>query len=133
MNQEFIIYVFVLALFEFYESSWQRGQTLKEVIENIYRRFQKGIFYFLFSHPSFYYVLYIGIKYDLTNFWFLSILFFKFLDISYKLVIVQKIRERKLQEVLPLPLEIEIQRWMSYLNVLIYPLLLTFSFIHSLD
>ncbi len=126
--QEIIIYVFLLALFEFYESSWQSGATLHEVIENLYAKYQKGIFYFLLCHPSFIYVLYLGVKYDLSNFWYLSILFFKFLNISFELVIIQKLQERKLYEILPIPLDMRIERWMSYLNVLIYPTLLFLSF-----
>jgi hypothetical protein len=93
------------------------------MLANIYARYQHGIFYFLFSHPSFYYLLYLGLKYDLTNFWFLSILFFKFMDISYKLVLVKKMEEHALAEVLPIPLDMKISSWMSYLNVALYPLL----------
>ncbi|SMC10157.1 hypothetical protein [Nitratiruptor tergarcus] len=128
---EVIIYVFVLALFEFYESSWQSGATLQEVINNLYTKYQKGLFYFFFSHPSFIYALYLGIKYDLTNFWFLTILFFKFLNISFELVVIQKLQEQKLHEILPIPLDIKIERWMSYINVILFPLLLFIAFMQT--
>lgn len=126
---EVIIYVFVLVLFELFESQWQTASTIGGILQNIYRRYQRGIFYFIFSHPSFIYVLYLGIKYDLTNFWFLSILFMKFLDISYKLVIVKKIEENKLYEILPIPPDTPIPRWMGYVNVVVYPVLLYLAFI----
>ncbi|BCD67610.1 hypothetical protein [Nitratiruptor sp. YY09-18] len=129
--QEIIIYVFVLALFEIYESSWQKSSTLGGVIQNIYAKYKQGIFYFFFSHPSFIYTLYLGMKYGLHNFWFLTILFFKFIDISFKLIIVQKLQENRLQEVLPMPLDIKIETWMSYLNVIIYPMLLFLSFMQN--
>ncbi len=122
-----IIYVFILALFELLESLWQIGPTMGAILQNIYKRYQKGIFYFLFSHPSFIYVLYLGIKYNLANFWFLSILFMKFLDISYKLVLVKKIETSSIYEVLPVPLETPVPRWMGYLNVIVYPLLLAMA------
>ncbi len=122
--QEIIIYVFVLALFEFYESSWQQGSTFKDIVANIYRRYHQGLFYFFFSHPSFIYALYLGIKFNLTNFWFMSLLFMKFLDISYKLVLVKKIEEKSIHEALPLPLEAPVPSWMSYMNVVLYPLIL---------
>ena len=129
--QEIIIYVFALAFFELYESSWQSGTTLQEILANIHTRYQKGLLYFFFSHPSFIYSLYLGIAYDLTNFWFLTLLFFKFMDISYKLVIVQKIEQKRLQEVLPISLNTPIQKWMSYMNVIIYPTLLYLAFLQS--
>ena len=124
-----IIYVLLLAFFELYESSWQSAPTLGEMLRNIYTRYERSVFYLIFSHPSFIYVLYLGIKYDLSNFWFLSILFFKFLDISFKLVIAQKMQQRRLAEVLPLPLETPIQKWMAYLNVVLYPTLLYVAFL----
>ncbi|BCD62732.1 hypothetical protein NitYY0826_C1615 [Nitratiruptor sp. YY08-26] len=128
---EVIIYVFVLAIFEFYESSWQSGTTLQEVTNNLYTKYQKGLFYFFFSHPSFIYALYLGIKYDLTNFWFLTILFFKFLNISFELVVIQKLQEQKLHEILPIPLDMKIERWMSYINVVLFPLLLFIAFMQT--
>lgn len=121
--QEVYLELLILIIFEFYESSWQKAPTLGQMLANIYSRYQQGIFTFLFSHPSFYYLLYLGLKYDLTNFWFLSILFFKFMDISYKLVLVKKIEEKALAEVLPVPLDMKISPWMGYINVVLYPLL----------
>jgi len=129
--QEVIIYVFLLALFEFYESSWQRGATFKEIVANIYAKYRQGLFVFFFAHPSFIYALYLGIKFDLTNFWFMSLLFMKFLDISYKLVLVKKIEENSLHEAVPIPLETPVPLWMSYLNVFLYPLLLFLAFANS--
>ena len=126
---EIIIYVFTLALFELYESSWQKAPSIGGMVANIYNRYREGIFRFFFSHPSFIFVLYLGIAYDLTNIWFLTILFMKFMDISYKLVLVKKIEENKIQEVLPIPPDMPISPWMSYLNVIIYPVLLTLAFL----
>ncbi|MRJ03362.1 MAG: hypothetical protein C6I05_07930 [Epsilonproteobacteria bacterium] len=122
--------VAVLFLLEFYESQWQRGKTVGEVIGRAYRRYREGIFYFLFSHPSFYYSLYVGLKYNLTNFWFLSLIFLKFMDISYKLTIFKKIEEGKGGEALPLPLETPVTPIMAYLNLLLYPTLLALA-LHS--
>ncbi len=126
-----IIYVLLLAFFELYESTWQSAPTLGEMLHNIYTRYERSVFYLILSHPSFIYVLYLGIKFDLSNFWFLSILFFKFLDISFKLVIAQKMQQRRLAEVLPLPLETPIQKWMAYLNVVLYPALLYVAFLQG--
>ncbi len=126
-----IIYVLLLAFFELYESSWQSAPTLGGLLHNIYIRYQRSVFYLILSHPSFIYVLYLGIKYDLANFWFLAILFFKFLDISFKLVIAQKMQQRRLAEVMPLPLEMPLQKWMIYLNVVLYPLLLYVAFLQG--
>ncbi|BAF70561.1 hypothetical protein [Nitratiruptor sp. SB155-2] len=126
---EIIIYVFTLALFELYESSWQRGSTLGAIINNIYTRYKKSMFYLILSHPAFIFCLYLGVQYDLTNFWFLSILFMKFLDISYKLVLAKKIEENRIEEVLPVPSDMPIQPWMMYLNVILYPVLLYLALI----
>ncbi|BCD60756.1 MULTISPECIES: hypothetical protein [unclassified Nitratiruptor] len=126
---ETIIYVFTLALFELYESSWQRGSTFGAIINNIYARYKRSVFYLILSHPAFIFCLYLGVAYDLTNFWFLSILFLKFLDISYKLVLAKKIEEHRLAEVLPIPLDMPIQPWMMYLNVILYPLFLYLAFV----
>ena len=126
-----IIYVLLLAFFELYESSWQSAPTLEGMLRNIYARYEKSVFSLILAHPGFIYVLYLGIKFDLANFWFLSILFFKFLDISFKLVIAQKMQQGRLAEVLPLPLETPIQKWMAYLNVVLYPTLLYVAFLQG--
>ena len=126
--EEVYLYVAILFLLELYESSWQRGDTFKDIVSNIYKRYKRGIFYFLLSHPSFYFLLFVGLKYNLANFWFLSIIFLKFLDISYKLTLVKKIEENSLGEVLPVPLDIKVEKWMSYINALLYPFLLYMAF-----
>ena len=117
-------YVLLLALLEFYEYSWQRASTVKELLGRIYARYRAGIFYFFFSHPSFIFLLYVGIKYNLTNFWYLSLIGLKFFDIAYKLVIVKKIEQRAIEEAMPIPLEAPITPWMLRLNILFYPLML---------
>ncbi len=122
--QEIIIYVFVLVLFEIYESMWQAGSTLQQILANIYTEYKKGLLSFFFHHPTFIYSLYVGIKFDLSNVWFLTLLFLKFFDIAFKLVVVQKIEENRLSEVLPLELTTPIPKWMGFMNVIIYPIIL---------
>ncbi|MRI84155.1 MAG: hypothetical protein C6I00_07015 [Nitratiruptor sp.] len=116
--------VIVLLLLELYELSWQQANTIKGLLERTYLRYKEGIFYFFLSHPSFYYALYVGLKYGLTNIWFLALLFLKFMDISYKLVLIKKLEENRLHEALPIPPETPITPSMRYLNLLLYPLLL---------
>ena len=126
--QEIIIYVFVLVLFEIYESMWQAGSTLQQIIANIYSEYKKGLLSFFFHHPNFIYSLYVGIKFDLSNVWFLTLLFLKFFDIAFKLVVAQKIEENRLAEVLPLELTTPIPKWMGFMNVVIYPVMLYLAF-----
>ena len=126
--QEIIIYVFVLVLFEIYESSWQMGSSMQQIIANIYTQYKKGLLSFFFHHPSFIYSLYVGMKFDLSNFWFLTLLSLKFFDIAFKLVVAQKIDENRLNEVLPIELTTPIPKWMGFMNVLIYPVMLYLAF-----
>ena len=126
--QEIIIYVFVLVLFEIYESSWQMGSSMQQIIANIYTQYKKGLLSFFFHHPSFIYSLYVGMKFDLSNFWFLTLLSLKFFDIAFKLVVAQKIDENRLNEVLPIELTTPIPKWMGFMNALIYPVMLYLAF-----
>ncbi len=129
--QEIIIYVFLLVVFELYESSWQKGDSFGDILANIYKQYKRGIFYFFLSHPSFIYTLFLGIKFELANFWFMSLLFFKFLDIAYKLALIKKIEKGEIEELFPLPLNTPVHKFMSYLNVIIYPPLLYLAFMQG--
>jgi hypothetical protein len=127
--EEIYVYIFLLFLFELYETNWQKGHTIKEIIFNIYLKYKQGIFYFLFSHPSFIFLLYIAIKENITNFWLMSAIFLKFLDISYKLSLVKKIEENRLSELLPIPLDTKVESLINYFNIIFYPLALYMAFI----
>ncbi|WP_200763482.1 hypothetical protein [Nitrosophilus alvini] len=128
--ENIIIYVTILLLLELYEASWQKGTNFAEIFSNIYNRYQKGIFQFFLSHPSFYFVLFVSIKYNIYNFWMMTILFLKFLDIVFKLSIIGKLEKgEKIWEILPVPAETQVNPAMFYIGAIVYPVMLYAAFV----
>ncbi len=118
----FIIFVFV----ELFESTWQKSDTLYELILKNYSLFRKNIFLYFTSHLSFFYAIFIALA--LGNFSFLisSIVIIKFMDISFKLSMMKKLYNgSSIEEVMPI--NIKMTPLYRYMNVIIYPLTFLFA------
>ena len=122
--EERTLYLFLLILFEIFEASWQRSDTFYGIIENIIKRYKKGQTYFYLSHPAFWFVLYVSIKYNIINFWMVMIVLLKASDIAFKLWIIQNIQKGKsIEEILQIPKDLKISSFMIYINTLVYSFL----------
>jgi len=126
--QEKILYIFLLIFFELYEASWQKADSIRGIIKNIFKRYEKGQIYFYLSHPSFWFVLYTAIKYNITNFWMIAIVLLKASDIAFKLWLIQaKSNKNSIDEILGLPQDFKISPAMIYLNTVVYTILFYFA------
>ena len=122
------ILISVLIFLEFFESTWQKAPNLYGMMNNNYVVFQKNILTYFLLNPTFIYSIFLAFYLNMFNFWMSSIIVMKFVDISFRLhIITQMNKGTHLEELLPL--DINMNNYFRYLNVLIYPLSLIFALI----
>jgi len=113
---------------ELFESNWQKSDSMYGLISNNFIMYKKSIFLYFTLHLSFFYTIFISMYLNNFSFWMSSILVIKFLDIAFKLTMMQKLSNgSSLEEVMPI--NVKMTPLFRYLNVLIYPL----SFIFALE
>ena len=118
----FLIFIAV----ELFESNWQKSDSMYGLIANNYKIYQKNIFLYFTLHLSFFYTIFLSIYLSNFSFWMSSILIIKFLDIAFKLSLMQKISKgSSLEEIMPI--NIKMTPLFRYMNVLIYPLSFLFA------
>ena len=111
---------------EFFESTWQKSDTLYGLINNNFSIFNKNIILYFLLHTTFFFTIFVSFYLNNFNFWMSSILVIKFLDISFKLTLIQKLSSGKeLNEIIPM--NINMNLIFRYMNVLIYPLTFLFA------
>lgn len=116
----------IFVVLEFFESSWQKSDTLYGLINKNFSIFNKNIFLYFTLHLTFFYTIFVSIYLNNFTFWMSSILVVKFLDISFKLTLMQKLsNEKDISEIMPM--NININLIFRYMNVLIYPLTFLFA------
>ncbi|MBU0924017.1 hypothetical protein KKG81_03965 [bacterium] len=119
------LFLIFIAL-EFFESNWQKSDTLYGLIKNNFSIFQKNIFLYFLLHLTFFYTIFLSFYLNNFSFWMSSILIIKFLDISFKLTLMQKLSSGKeIEEIMPMNIKMTIV--FRYMNVLIYPLSFLFA------
>jgi len=111
---------------EIFESNWQKSDSMYGLISNNLKIYKKSIFLYFTLHLSFFYTIFISIYINNFSFWMSSILVIKFLDIAFKLNMMQKLSHGlSLEEVMPI--NVNMTPLLRYLNVLIYPLSFVFA------
>jgi hypothetical protein len=111
---------------ELFESKWQKAQDMYGLIANNFVMYQKNLFFYFTLHLSFFYALAVALYLSNFSFWMSSILVIKFLDIAFKLKMMQKISNGvAIEEVMPV--NIKMTALFRYMNVLIYPLSFAFA------
>ena len=119
------LFLIFIAL-EFFESTWQKSDTLYGLIYNNFSIFNKNIILYFLLHTTFFYTILVSFYLNNFNFWMSSILVIKFLDISFKLTLMQKLSNGKeLNEIIPMNINMNLV--FRYMNVLIYPLTFLFA------
>lgn len=118
----FLIFIAV----EIFESNWQKSDSMYGLISNNFAMYQKSIFLYFTLHLSFFYTIFVSIYLNNFSFWMNSILVIKFLDIAFKLNMMQKLSKGlPVEEVMPM--NIKMTPLFRYMNVLIYPLSFVFA------
>ena len=119
------LFLIFIAL-EFFESTWQKSDTLYGLIYNNFSIFNKNIILYFLLHTPFFFTILVSFYLNNFNFWMSSILVIKFLDISFKLTLMQKLSSGKeLNEIIPMNINMNLV--FRYMNVLIYPLTFLFA------
>lgn len=111
---------------ELFESNWQKSDSMYGLISNNFVMYKKSIFLYFTLHLSFFYTIFVSIYLNNFSFWMSSILVIKFLDIAFKLNMMQKLSKgSSLEEVMPI--NVKMTPIFRYMNVLIYPLSFVFA------
>ncbi|AZL53465.1 hypothetical protein EI285_02335 [Aliarcobacter skirrowii] len=115
----FYLFIFFIAI-ELFETNWQKASTLYGILENNFKVYQKNIFLYFILHPSFFYSIYLAVTLNNFGFWMSFIVILKFIDISFKLSIMQKLSKNyELSSIIPF--DANITMIFRYLNLFIYP------------
>lgn len=122
-----ILFLFLIFIaLEFFESKWQKSDTLYGLLNNNFLVFQKNIFLYFILHLTFFYTIFVSFYLNNFSFWMSSILIIKFLDISFKLTLMQKLSKgMNIEEIIPL--NINMTPIFRYMNLIIYPLSFLFA------
>ena len=121
----FLLLIIFIAL-EFFESNWQKSDTLYGFLNNNFLLFKKNIFLYFIFHISFIYAIFISFYLNNFSFWMSSIFIVKFIDISFKLSIMRKLLNgMSIEEIIPM--NINMSPILRYFNVIVYPLTFLFA------
>ena len=126
LNMNIFLLLFIFILLEFFESSWQKSDTLYGYLQNNFLIFKKNIFLYFVLHMTFFYTIFVS--FYLNNFSFLmsSIFIIKFLDLSLKLLIMKKLLNDISIEMI-IPMNIKMSVFLRYFNVIVYPITFFFA------
>jgi hypothetical protein len=123
---DFFYLLLIFVAVELIESSWQKSQSLYGLIHNNFFIFKKNIFLYFLLHFSFFYTIFLSFYLNNFGLWMSSILVIKFLDISFKLSLMKKLSNGNSIEEL-MPLNVKMNFFFRYMNVIIYPLTFLFA------
>lgn len=123
---DIISLLFIFIILEFFESYWQKSETLYGFINNNFLLFKKNIFLYFILHLSFLYTIFLSLYFNNFGFWMSSIFIIKFVDISLKLSIMKKLLNGiNIEEIIPM--NINMSPILRYFNVVVYPLTFLFA------
>ena len=122
-----ILFLFLIFIaLEFFESKWQKSDTLYGLLNNNFQIFQKNIFLYFLLHVTFFYTIFVSFYLNNFSFWMSSILIIKFLDISFKLSLMKKLSNgTNIEEIIPF--NMTMVPILRYMGVIIYPLSFLFA------
>ena len=116
----------IFVTLEFFESKWQKSDTLYGLLNNNFQIFQKNIFLYFLLHVTFFYTILVSFYLNNFSFWMSSILIIKFLDISFKLSLMKKLSNgTNIEEIIPF--NMTMVPILRYMGVIIYPLSFLFA------
>ena len=123
---DIISLLLIFIALEFFESTWQKSDTLYGFVNNNFTFFKKNIFIYFILHLSFFYTIFLSFYFTNFGFWMSSIFIVKFLDISFKLVIMKKLSNGvSIEEIMAI--NVKMTPILRYFNVIVYPLTFLFA------
>lgn len=116
---------FIFVAVELFESNWQKSDTLHGLLINNYSIYQRNILLYFLLNAGFIYSIFLVIYLQNNSFWMLSIVGIKFLDVAFKISIMQKMANgTDLIDIMP---NVKMTALLRYLNAVIYPLTFLFA------
>ena len=123
---EIVLITFIL---EVIESYIQYGRTLKEVVEKLYRIYQKSPFLFFIIHLDYLWLLFISLAYSNLSWPLIFAIALKTFDIFTKLDLIKRVyikEDREMEEFLNL----QMPPWTYLVSIFTYPYLVYLAFAH---
>jgi len=121
------LFIFFLIL-EVFESKWQQSDSFYGVIKNNYQIYNKNIFIYFLFNPTFFFSIYLSMHFNNFGFLMSSIIVMKFLDISLRLLLMNKIQNNEDISAF-IPIDIKYTFTLRYFNVFLYPMVFVLSLI----
>lgn len=127
MIEQFLI---VLVILEIFEISWQRGKNFRDYVSSLFAFYKKGVIFFILLHPTLYFVIFAQIALQNYSLLASSLVIIKFLDLSFKISLMDKIYNNKdLGNFEPLLKgNYNIPTGFKFIGIIIYPTLFLFAF-----
>jgi len=122
------IFVIILLFLEIFESTWQKSDSFYGLIKKNFLIYNKNIFIYFIFNPTFFFTIYLSMSLNNFGFFMSSIIVVKFLDISFRLFLLNKIKND--EDITHLvPIDIPYTSTLRYFNVILYPGTLFFALI----
>lgn len=130
MNEEVQFFLVMLIFLEFFELFWQKGSNFQEYIKNLFYFYKKGIILFILLHPTLYFIIFTQITFQNYTLLASFLVVLKFLDIGFKISIMDKIFDNKdLGSFEPMLVQnYSIPKVLKFAGLIIYPTLFFFAF-----
>ncbi len=124
-----ITILIIFVIIEFLEARWQKSDNLNQVLLKNYALYkQYGLPSYLLANISFFYTLAIVFSLNNFTFWINMIVVLKFIDISMKLYLFQKIDKDGKDAILNFfPENLSMQSGFIYINTITYSLSMLFA------
>lgn len=127
MSETLIFIVIAYMVFELYEVSWQRSDSMMGMLIRMQVYYKKSPLLFFLMHPTYYFIIYLLLMYNEPSLLLLA-LFIKTIDIVAKILLIQQVFEkRKLSHEMSLMLLTPLHPLMPFIGLLIYPPFIIFA------
>lgn len=123
MTIELLLFILFIGA-ELFEMLWQKSQTLLQMLEKIYRYYQRSPYLLYLMHPSYIFSLYL-LFVSGFSLWIAAIVAIKSLDIAFKILLIHKHFVRhELGEEMEQILSQRLHPFMLSIGLFFYPFLL---------
>ncbi len=117
----------VLLVAEVYESLWQSAPTLGALLGRVRAYWRRHLFVLFFMHPSLWWTLFLYVAYGFNGTLLGMMVVMKASDLALKIWMVQRLEEGRVSPEMAAMLSQPLAPWMPWINVLIYPFLLSLA------
>lgn len=128
MEESVALYLVMLIFLEFFEILWQKGNTFKEYLANLFYFYRKNMLFFLLLHPTLFFSFFAQIS--LNNYGFLasSLSLIKIIDLCTKIYIMDKLYKKQNLVFISETLDTQISPLLKSVGLIIYVTLFFFAY-----